>query len=113
MEIEAKAPLQLLEDLSLFLRDQLRKRGFEEGPRVARMESGSCVTFVKDDWILSLELNEDGESGNALLRLESETDVPGLDEIWDEALIALGREFISRIRVLAKDSKKLERALVG
>ena len=112
MQIDVTGPLELLEAFCLSFRDQMEKKGYGAGPRVARMDSGTYSSFLKEDVILTLELTEGGQSGESTLRLESETDVPGIDEIWDEALVTVGRELLSRIRGLARDSKKVEQALL-
>jgi hypothetical protein len=111
MQIEARGSLTFLEEFSVFLRREFEKNGYSEGPSVARMNVGHCWTLVQNRFIVSLQLNESDEAENAMLRLESEQDVPRMDEIWDNALVALGNQFMSRLRRIARNSKRIEQVL--
>ena len=111
MQIEVNGPQDWLEQFVRYLGDQLEKRGYSPGPRVGRMESGTHAAFLKEDAIISVQVSEENESQVSTLRLESETDVPGIAEIWDDAVIALGQEFLARLGALARDTKRVEQAL--
>ena len=111
MRIEVNAEAHLLEAFSFALRDLLEKRGYRSGPSVGRLDSGTYWSFLKEEVILTVELDEAAESGECRLSVESETEIPGFDEIWDDALIAVGRDLLSRIRGMARDVKKIEQAL--
>jgi hypothetical protein len=111
MQIEVSGPQDWLEQFRMVLGDQLERHGYKAGPRLGRIQSGAVATFVKDDVIISVQVSEESESGDALLRMESEGEIPHADEIWDDAVIALGSEWIARLSSMARDSKKVEQAL--
>ena len=54
------------------------------------------TNFFKDNVIISVQILEEEEgTGDATLRLESEIDIAEIDEIWDDAVIALGQELFT------------------
>jgi hypothetical protein len=110
MQIDVSGPRELLDGLVLRLRDVFVNRGYAIGPRLGMMDAGNLVTFVKDDVIISVQVVEE-ESGECNLHLESEADVPGVEEIWDDALISLGREYRERIRGFAKNVNRVEQEI--
>ena len=110
MQIDAEGPGYVLESFSLHLRDQFVNRGYGMGPRLGMMDSGNLVTFMKDDVIISVQVIE-AESGASALHLEAEVDVPGIEEIWDDALVSMGREYLKRIRSFAKNLNRVEQEI--
>lgn len=112
MQIDTSGPLEFLEKFSFSLREEFEKNGYSEGPHIGRMDSGTCWTLLKGKMIVALQLQEGDDPTNVKLHLESEKDVPGIDQIWDNALISFGRELLSRIRQMAKDPQKVEQALL-
>ena len=106
MQIEIKGHAELLEQLRLRLQDQLEQRGFAEGPKV-----GSMVDYIKDGSIISIHLTEESDTGEAVLRVESEKDIPELNDAWDDALITYGKELAGKLRNYALDKDKVDRGL--
>lgn len=112
MEIEARGSLEFLNGLALELRNEFEKNGYSEGPRLGRMDVGTCWTLLKEERIVTMQVTEGSESEEATLQLESEQDVAMVNEIWDNALVSYGHNIISKIITLARDSKKVEKALL-
>ncbi len=106
MQIEVRGPDAFLEEFRLHLHDQLEKNGYVKGPKVGSME-----TYTKGDSILSLQISEESEGRECRLHLESEQEVPELAKIWDNALIAYGKELIGRLDGMAQGSEYVKKGL--
>ena len=111
LQIEVKGHAELLEQVRLRLQDQLEKRGFLEGPKVGSMDSGAMIDYLKDGSIISIHLTEESDAGEAVLRIESEKDIPELNDAWDEALVQYGTEVASKLKSYAVDKDRVERGL--
>ena len=111
MQIEIQGQVALLEQLRLRLQDQLEQRGFVEGLKVGSMKSGLMIDYVKEESIISIQLTEESDSGESLLRVESEKEIPGLRDAWDDALISYGKELMAKLRDYALDKEKVDHGL--
>lgn len=111
MEIETRAPEPFLEEFRLFLTDELIQHGYTEGPKIKSMESGIMIEYLKNNWIVSLQISEESEQGESFMRLQSEREIPELNEIWDAALISFGKQILLRLRNFAVDKAKVSREL--
>lgn len=111
MQIEVHGLESFLEEFRLHLRDKLEKNGYVKGPKIGYIETGHMETYTKRDVILSLQISEESEGRECSLHIESEQDVPELEKIWDNALVAYGKELIGRLEGIAQDSEYVRKGL--
>jgi len=112
MLIEAIGRQTILEQLRLHLEDQLARNGYSEGPKYSSMDRGVLIDYVKGDVIVSIRLAEESDSGAAgQLTIESELELPELARIWDDALIAMGKDVVEQLKNFAQDNSRVEREL--
>ena len=111
MQIEVFGSQQLLDQLRLHIQDQLEKRGYTEGPKISSMEMGVLIDYMKNGVIISIQVSQESETGDSVLRVESEQEVPELREAWDDALISYGREILEKLRSFAVDQAKVDQGL--
>jgi hypothetical protein len=106
MPIEIRGPEHLLEELRLFLGDQFLKRGYEQGPKIGSMDSGGTVNFAKGEDIVTVHIKEEDEG--SLMYVESEKEIPELNDIWDDAIITYGKEVGPEPRVPGSGGRTLD-----
>jgi hypothetical protein len=112
MLIEAAGPQPILEQLRLHLEDQLARNDYSEGPKYSSMDRGILIDYVKGDVIVSIRLSAESDSGRAgQLSIESEVELPDLAQIWDDALIAMGRNVVDQLKDFAQDKSRVEREM--
>ncbi len=111
MLLEAAGPEGILEILRLHMEDQLSRHGFVEGPKYSSMDAGVLIDYVRDDSIVGLRLSQGAEGADAQFSLESEQELPELKDIWDDALISMGKDLLEKIMIFAQDKGKVERQL--
>jgi len=108
MQIEVRGPEAILDQIRLYMQDQLEKNGFRKGMKVGFSES-VMADYVKEDLIVCVELKQEAETG--LLRVEAEQDIPELNQMWDAALVSYGREILEYLRSFARDQSKVSQEI--
>lgn len=111
MQIDVHAPEYFLEEFRLHLQDQFAKQGWTQGPKVGSIDRGHMTNFLKGESIVSLEISEESEGHDPTLHLESEVEIPELDEIWDRAIVVFGKELFSRLTSIARNKDKVTQEL--
>jgi hypothetical protein len=106
MQIEVHGPESFLEEFRLNFHDQLEKNGYLKGPKVGQHE-----TYMKGDFILSIEISEESEGRHCCFHVESEQNIPELRQIWDNALIEYAKQTIDRLEKTAQDPTSVKNAL--
>jgi hypothetical protein len=110
LQIEVRGPENFLEEFRLRLEDELENNAYLKGPKVGSAEVGHVETYIKGGIILSLQVQE-SDSGEALLHLESEQEIPDMKELWDKAVIKYGHDLIQRLREIAQNPSLIEKEL--
>ena len=108
MQIEVRGPEAILDQIRLYMQDQLEKNGFRKGMKVGFSES-VMTDYVKEDLIVCVELKQEAET--VLLRVESEQDIPDLNQMWDAALVNYGVEVLEYLRNFAFDKERINREI--
>ena len=108
MQIEVQGTESILRDISIIFGELLRISGYLEGPRFGTMDSGNLINYVKDSRIVSVQLTEESESDGSALRVETEAEIPELNELWDSALITYGKRLKMKLSNYAINKEKVE-----
>ncbi|HET6266741.1 MAG TPA: hypothetical protein VFG11_03415 [Acidobacteriota bacterium] len=106
MRIEARGPEGVLIELRWHLENELEDRGYQEGPRVLSAETGTYTNFIKGKGMVGVQLVA-GEEEDSVLKMESEQENQEWHEMWDAALIRLGKDVLTRIETFAKDRSRV------
>ena len=111
MPIEIRGPVNTLDELRLFLSDQLVRSLYKVGPKFSSVDSGVATTYLKKDLIVSVHMGEPDEQGQCVLYMESEQKIPELEQIWDDAIIKYGKEIFKRLRRYSIKKDRVDREL--
>lgn len=111
MQLEAAGPEGILEILRLHMEDQLSRNGFAKGPKYSSMDAGVLIDYIRGDQIVGLRLSQGAEGADAHFIVESELELPELRNIWDDALVSMGKDLLQKLATFAQDRKKVETQL--
>jgi hypothetical protein len=111
MLIEVRGSEAMLDEIRLHLEDELQKAGYGTGPRLGSMDSGTLLSYVKGDAIVSLQVTEESEAGESTLRIEAEREIPELYELWDAALTSYGKKVMNILKAFASDKTRVEKGM--
>jgi hypothetical protein len=111
MQIKIEGPEGILEEFRLYLHDEFLKRGFTQGPKMDRIESGLMIEYLKDGEIVSIEVSSKREGKDSQMVLEANKQNPETYEIWDEAVIRYAKQSLHRILTFGQNKEKVNKAL--
>ncbi len=103
MFIEVHGPECMLDEIRLHFEDELQRAGYGTGLRLGSMDAGTLISYVQGDKIISIQVTEESEAGDSALKIEAESEITEIYELWDAALINYGRKMMSRLMNFARD----------
>lgn len=112
MEFEIKGSQGMLSEFRIHLQNGLEKRGFERGPKLLSMASGTIVDFLREDLVVGIQILPEEEQQVSTLRMETEQDVPELTEVWDSALVSYGKQVVELLNAAAINKKAVSSQLL-
>jgi|GEM_PF-4375220 len=111
MQIEVRGNESILRDISKIFGELLRTSGYSEGPSFGTMDSGNLMNYVKGSTMVCIQLREESELDESVLSVDTEADVPELKDLWDSALITLGKTIKMKLSNYAINKVKVEQGI--
>jgi len=109
--IEIHGSEQRMDDIRLAFQDQLEKAGFEEVSKFGSMDTGVLISYIKQDFIVSIQVTGESELNDSKLRVETEQEMDEIRLLWDSALIVYAIEVLKQIKSFAQDVNRVDQGI--